>query len=311
MKLGLTFDKGYMPFAMMLLVLDYLLIEKVDYNPAFYYLESFSKSTDADHKIIDYTKSILTLHMMDELHFLQKREIRIDNATLQKYIQKFGTSDVAEMARLQCKHLRDGYVPGTNWKVMYLIILKGALIQQARNTSFQFKMKELNDFIYNIFGVLFSRELSIATFYFSGELDKFIPLQKGSNYEGVSKKLRATAWDLYLLRLPEIFLCREDPPIPLAVICTGDKAVQSIGRKFHIRRLYTNNGNPFPELEMDFSTISDPSSKNGEVISKLFDDYKLNREARRQDFDTQEVLGNLDGVISKLEFGVKNVCEAK
>ena len=292
-------------------LLDYLLLEKVDYNPAFYYLESLSKATDADQKIIEYTKSILSLHMMDELHFLQKREIRTDNSTLEKYVQKFGTSDVDEMANLQCKHLKSGYTPATDWKVMYLLILKTALIQQVRSTSFLSKMTELNEFIYKAFGALFGRELAIAAFYFSGELDKFIPLQKGSNYEGVIKKLRATAWDLYLLRLPEVFLCRENPPIPLAIICTGDKSVQFIGRKFHIRKLYVSNGSPFPELETDFSDISDLSFKNRDVISRLFGEYETNREARRKDLDIEQALDNLDDVIAELEIDVKYFCETR
>jgi hypothetical protein len=36
--------------------------------------------------------------MMDELHFLQKREIRVNEVTLSKYAEKFGTNDVDEMA---------------------------------------------------------------------------------------------------------------------------------------------------------------------------------------------------------------------
>jgi len=290
-------------------LLDYLILEKVDYNPAFYYIESYSKAANADQEIIDYTKSILTLHMMDELHFLKSREIRTDTETLEKYIQKFGTSNIDEMAYLQHEHFKSGFVQNTDWKVMYLVILKAAIIQQARSTSLQFKLRELNEFIYNIFGVLFARELSIAAFYFSGELDKFIPLQKGAIFEATINKLRSTAWDLYLLRLPEVFLSMGNSPISLAAVCTGDKSVQYIGRKFRIRKLYVSQGVSTPELETDFSDISNPISENGNIVFRLFNEFKEKREERRKNLDTDQVLNNIDNVINELEFEVKKFCK--
>jgi hypothetical protein len=290
-------------------LLDYLILERVDYNPAFYYIESFARTTNADQKIIDYTKTILSLHMMDELHFLKKRQIRQDPATLEKYVLKFRASNIEEMAHLQFEHFKSGYAPNIDWKIMYLVILKAALIQQARSASFQYKLKELYKFIYSIFGVLFARELFIAAFYFSGELDKFIPLQKGANFESTINKLQSTAWDLYLLRLPEVLLAMDNQPISFAAVCTGDRSVQYIGGKFRIRKLYISQGISTPELEMDFSAISDPTSENGNIVYKLFDEFKEKREKRRKNFDTDQVLNNIDNVVNELEFEVKKFCK--
>jgi len=247
-------------------LLDYLILEKVDYNPAFYYIESFARTTDADQKIIDFTKSILSLHMMDELHFLKKREIRVNPETFEKYVLKFKANKIDDMAVSQFMHFKSGYKATTDWKVMYLVILKAALIQQTRNSSLQHKLKELYEFIYAIFGVLFSRELSIAAFYFSGKLDKFIPLQRGANFDTTINKLRSTAWDLYMLRLPEVLLSMEEPPVSLAAICTGDKSVQYIGSKFRIRKLFIRQGISTPELEINFTDIGDLASKNGALV---------------------------------------------
>lgn len=116
-------------------LLDYLILEKADYNPAFYYLESFSKS-DIDYpKIMEYSKSILSLHMMDELYFLKRREIRPSEESLEKYAGKFGTSNVDEMASLQHDYLRGKYEINDDWKIMYLIILKAALIQKTNKSD--------------------------------------------------------------------------------------------------------------------------------------------------------------------------------
>ncbi|MBE0669252.1 MAG: hypothetical protein IH588_01580 [Anaerolineales bacterium] len=287
-------------------LLDYLLHTKFDYNPSFYYLESFSKSAESSQKIIEYTKSILSLHMMDELHFLQKREICVDKGTLTKYAEKFDTYDVDEMAKRQCEILQNMHVPSTDWKVLYLIILKAALIHRTFRGDFEAKLRKLYEFVYEIFGVLFSRELGVASFYFSGELDKFIPLQKNANAQDTIKRIKSTAWDMYLLRLPELMLCHEDAPIPLAMICTGDKGVQSVGRKFRVRKLFTAQGVPFPELEIRFD-----GERNNELRSKLFEEFSRNRKEKRRDLDVDQVLNGLDMQIELLENEIFEFCNFK
>jgi hypothetical protein len=291
----------------MVQLLDYFIHENVDYSPAFYYYESLSKSTLGNSAIVDYTRSILQLHMMDELHFLKRREIRPDKEALEYYTAKFGTSDLYEMANQQYHYVRNRFSSNNDWKVMYLILLKTALIQKSYRADFQYKMNLLNEFIYSVFGALFAEELSIAAFYFSGKLDKFIPLQRGANFSSVLNKLKATAWDLYLLRLPQIFLCNEESPIPLAAICTGDKSIQYIGRKFRVRKLYSSQGKPFPELETDFSDINGSSDSESPLI-KLFHEFQEQREARRRYLDMDEVLNGIDHVIQEIESEVKGFC---
>jgi|GEM_PF-4726583 len=287
-------------------LLDYLLHTKFDYNPSFYYLESFSKSAESSQKIIEYTKSILTLHMMDELYFLQKREMRVNEVTLGKYAEKFGTNDVDEMAKRQCEMLQKMHVPGTDWKVLYLIILKAALIHRTFQGDFEAKLRKLYEFVYEIFGVLFSRELGVASFYFSGELDKFIPLQKNANAENTLKRMKATAWDMYLLRLPELMLCHENAPIPLAMICTGDKGVQAVGRRIRVHRLFTTQGTPYPELEVRFG-----DTKNDISGMKLFEEFSHNRKDKRRDLDVDRVLNDLDIHIERLENEIFEFCDSK
>ncbi len=287
-------------------LLDYLLHTKFDYNPSFYYLESFSKSAESSQKIIEYTKSILSLHMMDELYFLQKREMRVNEVTLGKYAEKFGTNDVDEMAKRQCEILQKMHVPGTDWKVLYLIILKAALIHRTFRGDFEAKLRKLYEFVYEIFGVLFSRELGVASFYFSGELDKFIPLQKNANAENTIKRMKSTAWDMYLLRLPELMLCHEDAPIPLAMICTGDKGIQTVGRRFRVRRLFTTQGMPFPELEIRFD-----GNRNDELRAELFEEFSRNRKDKRRDLDVDQVLSGLETHIERLENEIVEFCDLK
>jgi hypothetical protein len=202
--------------------------------------------------------------------------------------------------------LQKMHIPGTDWKVLYLIILKAALIHRTFRGDFEAKLRKLYEFVYEIFGVLFSRELGVASFYFSGKLDKFIPLQKNANAQDTIKRMKSTAWDMYLLRLPELMLCHEDAPIPLAMICTGDKGVQAVGKRFLVRRLFTTQGMPFPELEVRFD-----GDRNDALIGELFEEFSQNRKEKRRDLDVDQVLSGLDKHIENLENEIYKFCNFK
>ena len=114
---------------------------------------------------------------------------------------------------------------------------------------------------------------------------------------------------MYLLRLPELFLGSKNAPIPLAVVCSGDKSVQYIGRKIRIRKLFTSEDDCIPELEMNFSDMDNSSSSaNEEKILELFNEYGTQRATRRKTLNTKEVLASLDAIIHDLEFEVKKLC---
>jgi len=248
---------------------------------------------------------------MDELHFMKKRVIRSDAEILEKYAVKFKTSNIDEMAHHQYDHFKQISISVADWKIAYLVILKAVVIQHLSKTNLQSKLKKLYNFIYEIFGTLLAKELYIAVFYFSGKIEKFIPIKKGSNFETAIYKLKSTAWDLYLLRLPELFLCDDISPITLATICTGDKSVQYIGRKIRIRKVYSEQGKPFPELEIDFSDINNPKSSPPDLIKKTFEEFEENREKRRNLLTPKLATTEIDEIIKALELEVKKICEAK
>ncbi len=290
-------------------LLDYLILDKVDYNPAFYFMESFAKTEiqDSEKYITSFAKSLLTLYTMDEYHFLTKREIRVDYDKLEVYGSRYNGINLDEMSFNLVEGLKRMHPPSTDWHVLYVILLKAALIHKTHNGHFVSKINKLYEFVYDTFGVLFSRELSISVYYFSGKIDGFIPFQKGANFEKAINRFRASAWDIYLLRFPELLLSSSIEPIPLAAICTGDYFAQYIGRKFKIRRLLTNNNDFYPELEFDYSDVNtSPSQEN--VVNDLFKEYRDNRFDRRRNYNIDEVLNDLPNIINKLENELKELC---
>lgn len=216
-------------------LLDYFIHTKVDYTPLFYSLEAFSKNKDFDFSdhFVEFSKSILSLQLMDTLHFLKKREIRQDKEIFEQHAEKLEVRDIDEMARRVHEisaQMLSSYDEKLN--VTYVTLLKMVLIHKTSNKSIASKMRMLFDFIFGNFGAMLGAEMGIAIYYFAGKLDQLISFQKGAQFERVISNFRSTAWDIYLLRYPAQFLVDSKSPFQLAKICTCEKQLAYIGRKF-------------------------------------------------------------------------------
>jgi hypothetical protein len=290
-------------------LLDYFILTGTDYNPTFYSFEAFWKNrgSDISERYIEFTKSLLSLHMMDERHFLQKREIRPDKRQLRNYSEKFGTSNLEEMARRDFAYTSKVTSSQDDLNAFYVLLLKMALIHKTSSKNIVAKMKALYEFTLTNFGVLFGEEMGIAAHYFAGKLDKLIPLQKGAGYENSISKLRSTTWDIYLLRFPPMLLSQHEPPLPFSKICTGERQLAYIGRKFFIVKLFSNKNNFLPALQIDYSDLYTLYSE--EVMKKLFqlhEKFESERTGREIDNSTLPDDQKINGLKDRLEDELKS-----
>lgn len=285
-------------------LIDYFLHTKADYNPTFYSFEAFGKNkgNDISEQYIEFSKTILSLHMMDELHFLKKREISPDKESFKKYCEKFNTEDINEMARRDYEYTKWATANQDDLYVFYTILLKMALIHKTNSKSIVSKMEALYEFTFTKFGLLFGEEMGIAAHYFAGKLDKLIPLQKGAEYENMVSRLRSATWDIYLLRFPPLLLSKHEPPLPLCKICTGDKQLAYIGRKFFIYKLFSNNESFYPALAIDYSDLHEKYPEA--TMQKL---YHLHQsfEERRMTRDAKDVVLADDQKINELRLALE------
>ena len=118
-------------------LIDYFVRTGVDYNPVFYSFEAFWKNQNSDfsERYMEFSKSILSLHMMDERHFIKKREIRPDRKSFKKYCEKFGTEDLDEMARWDYEYTKTATADHDDLNVFYITLIKMALIHKTSNKS--------------------------------------------------------------------------------------------------------------------------------------------------------------------------------
>ena len=81
--------------------LNWVSVHRYDFNPFFYYVESFCKSTHANFisAVTPVAASILHLHAMDENRFVERGEIVPRKYAIENYQDKYGAVSLDECAK--------------------------------------------------------------------------------------------------------------------------------------------------------------------------------------------------------------------
>jgi hypothetical protein len=137
--------------------------------------------------------------------------------------------------------------------------------------------KELN--------VVMARENAIAPYYFAGQLERFIPVKKGmSSFDKARKKLKATAWDLFLLRIPELHLAMGDEEeTMLSYVCTSESDLRAIGRHFTIEQVVTGSSQSYPSTAVSLAISSNDKRLSADKAIQIVERQKQRVDARASD----------------------------
>jgi hypothetical protein len=298
--------------------LHFLIHGGFDYNPVFYFFESIGEAPDTETAEAAWrtSQTMLHFHTMDEPHFLATGEVRPDPKQLAPYQEQYSAETIPEIAARQTgKMLSDTpVIPINLLNSMRALLLKMALIHRTSRASFWDKYILLREFSTNVLKTRFGRERTLALYYFSGEMDRFIPLQRTSSFRKFQRSLRAAAWDLLLLRMPETFLARDVANgTPVIYVCTGDRALQKVAQCNKILYVYAMppHGLPVPQFASDLTDLI--PIVGGDVLDKI---VKSDREWQREGVLK---LGNprsdcpsgddLKRLVRELEAEVERFCE--
>lgn len=234
--------------------LCYLTFTRYDYNPFFYYLEAAAKSDigTINQYMINTSTQLIKLKTMDPLAFLEENKIVTNPDFLDMERQKFSGDTLEDIAENKVKTIINEEVvkiTREGCELIYTVLLKMALIHKTHNTTILNKMIIFTEFLQETLGIFLGTEQTIALYYFSGQLDGFIPLQKGCNYKRFLKRIEATTWDILLLRYPELLLwAGDETDTTIAYICTSEKAIYQLGKTFTIEAIIGTSqteGTPF------------------------------------------------------------------
>lgn len=301
-------------------LIGYLASTNYDYNPFFYYLETFSKddSDSVNSKIIDISESIIRLQSMDQPLFLKTGEIKPDLEIFQQYVKKFDTDSYVEMARRQAAWLKSknssAYAELKNlYSAIYISLLKMALLRHQSPKGIKHKHIQLRKYMVDTLGIVLSRELYIALLYFAGLINKFIPLQRGADFREMRSKIRASAWDALMMRLPEFYLPEGGPePVTIAYVCTADKALQKIARGIHIKAVLSLMPRPHsPRALLNFDYDELVKRVGQDVVESILlenDDWQADRWISAQSNRATPEEDGLPLIIQNLEREMRSLC---
>ncbi|RXE96041.1 hypothetical protein [Pseudoalteromonas sp. PS5] len=271
-----------------------------DYSPMFYLAENMAKSSKEQFVKTSSEKlaSILRLHCMEESSFVENEEIKYKKDALDHYYDLYGASNFDDCGANWAKSLVDSqelkyYIDLT--RVSYACLLKMVLIHFMNPTinekNILYKNKEFETFLTSELNILMAREVNLALYYFSNFAGKFVNVQPNMSFAKAVKNLKATAWDLLLLRLPEFLLTPSNlPEINTAYIVSSEEKLLSVGDMFNLESIF------YSDLK---SKASPKLSFNAEIFESVISKDKLDAVFRdREQLSLSRLQENLAAPIS-------------
>jgi hypothetical protein len=298
--------------------LHFLIHGGFDYNPLFYFFESIGEAPDTETAEAAWraSQTMLHFHTMDEPHFLATGEVRPDPKQLAPYQEQYSAETIPEIAARQIgKMVYDTpVIPINLLNSMRAILLKMALIHRTTRASLWDKYTLLREFSTSVLKTGFGRERTLAIYYFSGEMDRFIPLQRTSNFRKFQRSLRAAVWDLFLLRMPETLLVWDIPPgTAVAYVCTGDRALQKVAQCDKIRAVSAMQPNrlPVPIFTSDLTDLIPIVGRDVlDEIVKSDREWQRERLLKLENPRSESPSGDdLKRLVQELEAEVEQFCE--
>jgi hypothetical protein len=279
-----------------------------DFNPFFYLMESVSKGIfeQVFPHAAAFSASILRLQAMDSEHFLQTGEIVPDPEKIEEhalcnkaapFVDTAGNMvvKIASIQRLKQEHLI---------QAIYATLLKICLLHQTKATI-ERKLQELIYFFQNDLGVYLMREALLSCLHFAGKSGTFLPLQTGA--KNVRKKLLASSWDLYLLRVPEFLIGSEgNEYTSIYYVCTAEKTLQRLGRLFVVRRIATFKEERVPP-SIGYRVDLLEQEIGAELTARFFEMYQ--KGMADSPSRTPKNLGEVKSLVDELEREASQIAE--
>ena len=228
----------------------------------FYYAEHHAKS---DFKkfyknAISCTESLLKFCTMSEEHFLKDQKIVANPDLMAYYTNSFNTSSIANMAKSSV----DEYVQESKkWSLQSLIeateivLMKMVLIRKVEMAggSVIEQYEALLEFMRSGLRIMLKREAHLALHYFCDNAGRLLGMQSNTKAEKAYKTIRSTAWDMFLLRMPEAMFSQSPEDVCVAYVATHEKALRELAELCTIDRISVEGTTISSEPDFDLSGI--------------------------------------------------------
>jgi len=166
------------------------------------------------------------------------------------------------------------------------------------------KMEEFESFLSHDLNFQMGRESHLAIYYFADLVQRLLPVQRTSKFATAKSHLLATAWDMWLLRLPELLLNPyEHPLMNLAYICSAEQELEQLGRFFGIEWMGVRSDNHTiigPVLSLDLPVLE--SRLGRDQVRAIMSQRRLTPfQYRGASMPAQCISERIDTLATKLE----------
>ena len=217
--------------------LQFLAQNRWDSSAMFYYLEHFSKSSLEDFKknAIRRTESLLKVHSMDDLHFVKTGQLVSDKKAIEDYLSFSRTKTLQEIAEQRVEHFIQSYrksdlvsmIEATEIALIKMVLIRKSEMKKASTIE---QYNEFKRFLKNDLGVFLAREVHLAMHYFCDNAGRLLGIQSNTPKEKAVSIIKSTAWDIYLLRMPEIMFPESPSEVCISYVATQEKQLQALAK---------------------------------------------------------------------------------
>ncbi|BBP72815.1 hypothetical protein PHLH6_48190 [Pseudomonas sp. Seg1] len=291
--------------------------KKFDFSPIFYVTESYLKSTpdNFNRHIPKVLTSILKLQAMCEKTFIEHREIKIKPDAIAYYCDLYKQENLRDCANAWAQEIAARINREDTQYIVdftYACLLKMVLIKFADNRGIVKKCEQFEKFMIDELGIRLARESGLALCYFSGLADKLVNTQANKSLTNAIHDLKATAWDMFLLKMPEISLTPNHlPEIKISYVATSEKKLYELGKLFDVQHLACRTDDAGTGLPLISFSMESVNEKNDDIaVQKLI---MASEEMAFRRMAVSKIIAcspdKLKAIIFELESQLSNFCQ--
>lgn len=253
-------------------LLRFLTEKRWDFSLYFYYVEHFCKAITHDdfvNNAVARTRALLALHSMDESEFLSSGRVVPNPEAVQHYLNASRVDDLDEAASRRVEEFcslhsrRDTLdrIEAIEVALIKMFLLRRVEMPKASPLK---QHEAFLTFLERDLGAILARESHLALHYFYDQAGSLLGIQPNTPIDRALATITSTTWDMYFLRMPELFFSGSPTEMCLSFIATQEKQLGRLARLFSVESIVgTPEGDFLPVIgyamdELPNEAISSP-----------------------------------------------------
>jgi hypothetical protein len=244
-------------------LIEFISHEGWDINAIFFLTEQYAKSTSANF-LLHATRRLRMLYRflaMDCEYFLATGNVRLLPAAVAHYLAMERVDSLDEIAERHVHSFMENHTQREaldTVEVTEIALLKMVLLREfeMRGASPADQYIAYQRFMSTTVNISLARESQLALHYFSGQAGSLLGVKGNTSRQKALRNISATAWDLLLLRTPELLL---KPPVDgghveITYVATREQKLAELAQLMAIHTLFPG---ATPIVEYDMSKVPD------------------------------------------------------